>query len=238
MNIGDLYAQSLLAASSAADLILISPDTYTGFTTSDSDRTTKGFTFQIVGEEAVDLQSDITDYYVDNNSTRQDHIAIRPAVVTVSGFVGELNNVIPDSLSTVKNVVDRLDALSYYTPEIVATARRAFNTTLQLLALKDKIIKAGKVALDIEVRTKQEQAFADLQELQLNRTLFYVATPFGQFSNMAIQSIRAVQSADSKSISDFVVTFKEMKFATTKVTSSKKTSSIISFSEPTNMGQV
>lgn len=42
MNIGGLYAETLAAASSAANLILVTPDKYTGFTPSTQDRSSRG----------------------------------------------------------------------------------------------------------------------------------------------------------------------------------------------------
>ena len=238
MNIGELYSSTLAAANAAADLIMVSPDSYTGFADMEtSTRSTKGFIFQIVADESVNLTSDITDHYVEDNSSLQDHISIRPITISVSGFVGELNNVVPDSLITAKNVVDRLGTLQAYIPSVTNTARRAFDLAQQVYSLTQKILKAGSIAASVEIQTEQEKAFAALYKYQINRTLFYVSTPFGQFENMAIQSVVANQSPDSKSISDFTVSFKQVKFAQTKTTS-KRTSSRIGFSEPVNMGTV
>ncbi len=238
MNIGELYATTLAAANAAADLIMVSPDQYTGFSDMEtSTRTTKGFLFQIVGDETVNLSSDITDHYVEDNSSLQDHIALRPLTITVSGFVGELNNVVPDLLSVPKNIVDRLGTLQAYVPSLTNTARRAFNLAQQVYSLGEKVIKAGAIGLGIEVQTAQEKAFADLYQYYKNRTLFYIATPFGQFESMAIQNLVANQSPDSKSISDFTITFKQVKFAQTK-TASKGTSSRVGYSQPVNMGNI
>lgn len=46
--------------------------------------------FDIAKDWSVDLTSDITDYYVENNSPVQDHIALHPKMVTISGYQGEL----------------------------------------------------------------------------------------------------------------------------------------------------
>jgi len=220
MNIGDLYAESLAAASAAADLILVSPDRYTGFTPNKFLPVIKGFVFQIVGDENVSIQSDITDHYVEDNTTRQDHIAIKPTQITVSGFVGELNDVIDSDIQQVaKDIVDRMGILDAYIPTITITARRIYNTANQILSLGNKILNAIGAAAGLKVKTKQEDAFSKLAEYQKNRTLFYVSTPFGQFANMAIQSLTANQSSDTKSYSDFTVTFKEIRLAKTSLVS-------------------
>ena len=49
-----------------------------------------GFLFDIELDQKVELQSDITDSYVENNTAVQDHIALKPEMVTFRGSVAEL----------------------------------------------------------------------------------------------------------------------------------------------------
>ena len=51
-----------------------------------------GFLFSIVTDDAVELQSDITDHYTENNLSMQDHIALAPERITVSGLVGDIES--------------------------------------------------------------------------------------------------------------------------------------------------
>ena len=222
MNIGDLYAQTLLASSNAADLILATPENYTGFTPSNRSRSAVGYKFQVITDENVSLNSDITDHYAEDNTARQDHIALRPVVITVAGFVGELNNVVPEQLEIAKEAVDRLGILSAYIPSITNTARRAFNTAQQIYSVGEKLVNATGAALGVRAETKQQKAFRELYEAWQNRTLFYVSTPFGQFPNMAIQSIVGNQNPDTKMVSDFSVTFKQLRFAQVTVSLSNR----------------
>jgi hypothetical protein len=46
--------------------------------------------FDIATDWSVELNSDITDYYVEDNTAVQDHIALKPKMVTISGYQGEL----------------------------------------------------------------------------------------------------------------------------------------------------
>lgn len=57
-----------------------------------------GFLFDIPGDEWVQLTSDITDHYVENNTSIQDQIALQPEQITVKGFVAELviGSAVPD----------------------------------------------------------------------------------------------------------------------------------------------
>lgn len=49
-----------------------------------------GFLFDIVGDEWVELRSQITDHYTEANTSVQDNIALEPEQVTVRGVVAEL----------------------------------------------------------------------------------------------------------------------------------------------------
>lgn len=46
--------------------------------------------FDIAKDWSAELTSDITDYYVEDNTPVQDHIALKPKIVTISGYQGEL----------------------------------------------------------------------------------------------------------------------------------------------------
>ena len=48
-----------------------------------------GFQFNVPQMEQVKLSNEITDYYSDNNTVFQDHIAYKPVIVTLSGLQGE-----------------------------------------------------------------------------------------------------------------------------------------------------
>lgn len=64
-----------------------------------------GFQFNIPQVEQVKLSNDITDYYSDNNSVFQDHIAYKPVIVTLSGLQGEY-------FYSVHRIKDTLSALT------------------------------------------------------------------------------------------------------------------------------
>ena len=48
-----------------------------------------GFKFHIPQTEQVRMESDITDHYTDINTPVQDHIALKPVTITLTGLVGE-----------------------------------------------------------------------------------------------------------------------------------------------------
>lgn len=50
-----------------------------------------GFLFDIRQEETIELNSDITDHYVEDNTAIQDQVALKPEMITLRGLVAELS---------------------------------------------------------------------------------------------------------------------------------------------------
>lgn len=187
----------------------------------------KPLVFDYMGEDTVTLASDITDHYVEDNTSVSDHIAVKPEVVTVSGFIAELNDIVPEDLEPLKTAATKLTVINAYTPALSATAILAYNqaTFAYQIAVnaanaavqswstvKNQV--AGGAAADPQapVQTKQQIIYAQLQGYWRKKTLFRVQTPWQIFDNMAIQSLRAIQDADTRMISNFEITFKKIYF--------------------------
>lgn len=239
-SLGELFLNTLPAANLVSDLILVSPIPYTGFTPLASDGEEliwKKILFQIIAEEEISIQSEITDHYVETNVSMQDHIALKPRTFRVSGYVGELNNVPPDEILPLKLIADKLQVLGAYTPSITATALRAYNTTERLYNVASKAVKAYKKATGVIVPTKQLEVFKDLMDNWKARTLFNVHTPWGTFTNAAILNMRMTQGENDANSSDFEVVFKEVKTAETLITD-KKVSPKMRKGTPVNKGGV
>ena len=52
-----------------------------------------GFVFDVIDDETIQLDADITDSWIETNSTIQDHIALKPVRFTLKGYVGELYDI-------------------------------------------------------------------------------------------------------------------------------------------------
>jgi len=188
-----------------------------------------GFIFDVEGETTVNLTSEITDHYLEDNSTVQDHIAIKPKKVTLKSYVGELvYNQDNSAVSAVQSVARKLTALSPYIPALTQGAQQAINArqnrfeTGRGLNIRDALssLTVNK-AIDywsfvknlVGQQSRQQQAYAYFKALQSQKLLVSVQTPFEYMSNMAIESITAIQGEESKFISDFSVTLKEIRTA-------------------------
>lgn len=229
VNLSSLAAATT-TATALSNLILVSPQAVIGYQPQNpqsSDGTTSqnppALLFHYEGEQSVALTSDITDHFVEDNTTIQDQIALRPEIITTQGFIGELNDVAPKVLAPLKVIADKLTVVDAYTPALSTTALIAYNEAVLAYSLAQNVSNSATAAWSSinngnpNVQTKQQVMFQQFYSYQKNRTLFTVQTPWAVFNNMAIQSLRAVQDADTRMITTFEVTFKAMRFASTIV---------------------
>lgn len=190
--------------------------------------------FHYEGEQTAVLESDITDHYVEDNIAVQDQIALKPETVTTHGFIGELNNVTPSFLKPLKFIANKLTAIGSYTPALTTTALIAYDQAFFLYQVASNAANSaisawntltgqgGLSVIDSQGlsaqanQNKQQAMFQQFYGYWRNRTLFTVQTPWAIFQNMAIVRLRAIQDADTKVITDFEVSFKMIRTASTQ----------------------
>lgn len=179
-----------------------------------------GFLFDIVLDDNVELESDITDHYIEDNTAIQDQIALKPARVTVRGIVAEL--------TTAKTVVDQLVKATNPLPleplllpvftvgadQSMADAAAAAQGATSAATASQSIFALYNNRAPTQPRqTRQSAAFLYFYDLYKSRQLFTVETPWGFWVNMAIESLRATQPEETKYASEFTITFKEIRIA-------------------------
>lgn len=213
-------------ARTIADVILVTPLKDQGIqplaatASADQQSGTQNLTpiiFDFQGEQSVDLASDITDHYTEDNTALQDQIALRPEIIRTLGYVSDLNDVIPDALAPLQTVATKLTPLTAYTPELTLTAIKALNEAATAYALAKLGVSAAvsKWGGDSVQQNKQQAAYLRFMGYWRERRLFKVQTPWCIFPFCAIQNVKAVQSADTRTFSTFEVTFKVIRFART-----------------------
>lgn len=234
------------SANALSNLILVSPQKTIGYQPQNpddddgetsTDEQPPALLFDYEGEQTVTAESDITDHYVEDNTARQDHIALKPVTITVHGFIGDLNDVVPNLLAPIKFIADKLTVLTAYTPELTTTAQIAYATAFQLYQTAAKVLNsavaawntitgqgglteigAGEFSFELNAeknQTPQQKAFQQFYGYYTQRALFTVQTPWAVFKDMAIKSIRAIQDAETRVMTDFEVTFKMIRKAST-----------------------
>lgn len=235
-------------ATALSNLILVSPQNTIGYQpmnppnpdgTPSTAALPPAFLFNYEGEQKAQLQSDITDHFIEDNTALQDQIALKPVIITTHGFIGELNDIAPPALQAVKTIADKLTIVSAYTPVLSASALEAYNTAFQVYQTAQNAVNSAVSAWssingtggesvisgnsNFPIATepnqnKQQQAFQQLFGYWNARTLFTIQTPWAIFQNMAILSMTPVQDSDDAYITTFEMSFKQMRFAQTITT--------------------
>ena len=115
------------------NIALVIPDSNSGYTPTFSNgldlENQTPLIFHYEGLNQIEIASDITDHYAEDNTTLQDHASLRPEKISVHGFVGEV--VIDDNSSTVAKAaetVSRLPLISGISPSLSVTALNAYNS--------------------------------------------------------------------------------------------------------------
>ena len=214
------FDQAVNAADSASALVnqyVVSPIVGMGLA---------GFVFDIEDETAIDLESDSTDHYTENNIAKQDNIALKPNIITLRGYVGELVYRQEEPKSKIQELTEKISTINAFVPLVTASASQLKNA----ISGENKTTKdyfAGGVASGVDIfqtfktlnppKTEQAKAFNFFKSLWSGRQLVSLETPYSFFKNMSIQSIKAIQSGDNKEVTDFTVTLKEMRFAVSKI---------------------
>lgn len=190
-----------------------------------------GFVFDVEGETSVTLTTEITDHFVEDGTTIQDHIAVKPKRVTLKNYVGELTYKQYGKSSAsefIEKAVQKLTTVSAYLPKITDMAKQVWENkgSLESLSGVSGLINNAELGSINKVsdlyasvknmvgpQTKQAQAYMFFKAMMEGKILTSVQTPFEFMSNMAIESITAVQEEGSKYISSFSVTLKEIRTA-------------------------
>ncbi len=248
IDISALSSQ-MVTAQALNNLILVWPQESTGIqpqTQIYGGKVSNGekFLFNYEGEQSVTLSSDITDSYVEQNYAVQDHISLTPELITTQGFIGELNNVVPEELQPLKTAAEKLTVIDAYQPVLSLSGIRAYNAALQAYQAAqilraqgiqawdtigkggstlneiDSSVQGAEFARSVEFRSqnKQQVAFQKFYGYWKARVLFTVQTPWAIFKNCAIQEIVATQAEDTRVVSSFNLTFKTINVASTSLT--------------------
>lgn len=229
----DILAQATTKASALNNLILVTPKKNIGYQPQNKKSNESGiseetkqpdaFLFDYEGEQSITLKSNITDHYVEDNTTLQDQIALAPEIIKVSGFIGELTNTPPKELLTLRNTAQRLYTISSFTPELSISALQAYNAAKLIYDIAKQTKNAaiqGWSSISGKstdpTQTKQQIAFATFYGYWRARTLFTIQTPWRIFEDCAIDTLTASQGGDTELITGFEISFKQMRFADTQ----------------------
>jgi len=175
-----------------------------------------GFLFDIIDDENVDLDSDITDHYVENNTAIQDHIALRPEQFTLKGFVAELTDIFPTVNLSILTAVQALQLIKSFSPDFTTQADQVYEQIEKAASQALQSVSLAENLFDLfnqknTSATRQQRAYNFFYSMWASRQLCQVETPWNIFLNMAIDRIKIKQDAETKMISDIHITFKKIR---------------------------
>ena len=123
----------------------------------------KCFVFDIKKEYKLNLSSDITDHYVEDNVAIQDHIGLKPVILEVVGCIGEVdlasvtekgkdtnsksngqNNEKGNIFNAVDSYLGRMGSLTSFAPNLVNQAYDVYNTAKFTYSTATKVMNLDK----------------------------------------------------------------------------------------------
>jgi len=192
-----------------------------------------GFTFHLREDEEVSLENDITDHYTETNNPVQDNIVNKPVKVTLRGTIGEYLYTPAKTQTSWEKLANKLSkptkkliTIASYLPPINNYTQQMFDTIKSQKNALNKVLDIGvdafKMYRDINIpKNNQSSAFLYFEALWQSKQVFTIQTPYRFYTDMAIQSVKAVQSGETIDRSDFEITFKQIrKVQTNDITSS------------------
>lgn len=206
--------------------------------------------FDIINEHSLQLENQITDNWVENNTAVQDHIAHSPITISLRGLIGEVV-IVPNEKteaellerakleSNKQNTIDKLTSITSIVPIVDNYTQLAMNAYDYVNAsynryksIYDRFTIAGanqNTPMDTyfgikgseKTEPKLQKIYRKLSVKRANNSSFIVKTPWAEFQNMYIQSL-VFRQGEENYVSDIEVTFKQINFSNVTVTNPDK----------------
>lgn len=181
--------------------------------------------FSTITSHNVNLQSNITDYWLEDQTAIQDSIGLHPIQISLSGLVGEIEytnrSYFGDSLIGKLNqlsketlgfeLTNKLTAIGSLAPEVDNYTQTAKEVVKQVENVYNNV--KGKISKFFGNKTelKQTQRAKWLKNVWETKTALKVTTPFGVFRNMYILTAPMIQE-ETNTVSKISVTLKQLRF--------------------------
>lgn len=196
-----------------------------------------GLKLDIIGEQTLTIDSDVTDNYVESNTAYQDQISLKPITYTIQGEVGELVYYEKNANQTyVGYVAEKISDIASFLPTVSSKFYQVSDAVLKATNIIDSadniITRLAKLGFkksdgsdddDTTLYTQQQVAYMALIELRNARAPITVNSPWTQLENYVIQNIKITQPERTKDKSYITLTLKE--FRTTELATTSFNSS-------------
>lgn len=185
--------------------------------------------FDIIQEHSINLTSQITDNWMENNTVINDHIANQPLVINLRGLSGEVvytpsttKGVLNDLYNTVnsfsKNTgvkTDKLGIIAQLLPPVDNITQKAKNVITYAEASYNRYNKIITDFLNPTLKqTRLKSIYQKLSYYWELKTAFIVQTPYATFENMYIQSL-VLRQDNQNFITDIELSLKQVNYTDT-----------------------
>lgn len=219
-----------------ANLALISPVTNIGYqpiSSIDFSNIAQAFYFHAEMDNDVDLEAEVTDNFLGDNTFVNDHIVLKPPVVMVRAVQGEVTMVLPSLGPLGVMVQNILPVISAFSPSFSVSAQNVINQTTQAYQEINAAANGASAAINSlsgatganvitahgqiqtnPTQTQQQTIFSQIYKYWFQQSsfaqpsLFNIQTPYAIFTPMALVSCKARQNAETVTVSEFTLTFK------------------------------
>ena len=175
----------------------------------------------IIGNETLSANSDVTDNFVESNVAYQNHISRKPLTYVIEGEVGEVTYYAEDSdNSLLGSLPNKLTKLTTFAPSVskkmfsvMDKATKALNFIDSLDNAISRYIKLGDKIFNTfsEKNTLQTKAFARLLYYWYIRMPINIETPWRKLKNYVITNVEFNQSRRTKELTTIRISFKEFR---------------------------
>lgn len=169
----------------------------------------------IVGRETMSFNSDVTEYYVEDNTYYNDQISIRPKVYTLRGEVSELYWYEKESRQTdIGYVNQKLMPIAEFAPIRSLASQQIMDKITQVQQLVQSFdnmySRLQKINPDMN---HQQLAYAYLSTIYEGREPIEISTPWTKLKSAVITNIELVQPERTRDKTEITITFKEFRTA-------------------------
>lgn len=174
-----------------------------------------GLVFDIPQTETVTLTAQITDHWTETNVAIQDHIAIEPVKITLTGIVAELVWEKSKGAAAAEQAIQRAMEVPGMSPELSQGATSWLSGYEEINRQKNQAVDIYNdlntfFDKNLIATTKQGKAYGKLEAMFYGRTLCTINTPWKFFTNMAIENLTFNQDETTRDMTTVTVTFKQI----------------------------
>lgn len=191
-----------------------------------------GFKFHCPMREEIEMASEATDHYLDNNNPVQDHIIQKPVIINLQGFQGDYFYSVNQIEDTLALITPTLSLVKQFLPELTEATKQIkatsfFNKT-NSYKLVDGVLTTSiqndvnfvdlfRIFQDLyKLTSAQTRAFFFLEALWRSKALMTVETTWKRYDNMVITNVKPIRD-ENLDITDFRVSFKQIYFTSSNI---------------------